>query len=103
MPDGGVGFPDWGSGERVWEIVPPEEDLHRPSAASRRSSVKAGGVTLTCPLSHLAGKGKSPERMNVASGEAAPRQPGPWVPVVLDKTTHKSSRGFRRVSCEPRV
>lgn len=97
------GFLTGEAGERVWEIIPPEEDLHRPSAASRRSGVREGGVSLTCPLSHLSGKGKSPERMNVALGEAAPGQPGPWVPVVLDKTTHKSSRGFRRVSCEPRV
>lgn len=49
-------------GERVWEVVSPEEDLHRLAAVSRRSGVKEGGVSLTCPLSHLAGKGKSPER-----------------------------------------
>lgn len=48
MPDG-VGLPAWGGGQRVWEIMPPEEDLHQLLAASCRSGVKEGGVSLTCP------------------------------------------------------
>ena len=36
-------------------------------------------------------------------GRGGPGRPGPWIPVVLDKTTHKASACFRCVSCEWRV
>ena len=36
-------------------------------------------------------------------GRGGPGRPGPWIPVVLDKTTHKASACFRCVSGEWRV